>query len=525
MKKEILFEINRYREIMGLNLLLENGGISLLGSGRNSISALSSVSDDLTGLLKNTDELMDLADDAALMIEYPVLKNIKDYLIQQEADLGRALEVTDITQLNKVDDLILDYFSTLNAMEAGTRNAFIESYLEKSGLEKFKNTDKINASFEEASSLGLRELKGLKDVLKREVNATNLPRYMKDLVIADIEGVSKSWARPSIKNKKFNLAITKSYDDFIDAMVANSTVTKEQLEKVIPRESVKKFKERLITNSGDINKTVTQLNNELNSMITKIEESTGKTRTELFQQWAKDQGANLEAILGFGPFRTAYDKLVNGKSFGENLGGLALYGIILFLVGGLTWLGANFTEVGDSTGWWGDKLSSEGNTLKRKFSNITKVNKFWNEIAVYVKATGKVSELVSGNAIAIEEQVENNLKSEDRFKITFNWNELGQMVWNTDNEGEDLFYEYGSGVFPKTAGDVPNVIPDDNPPANEIAAPTKAEFVTWFNNKFEVQITDDNVTIGTDNITQVTVGSESAKFKKIAEKTFEEIPK
>ena len=528
MKKEILSEINRYREIMGLNLLLENG-IPLLSGGK-SVTSLSTLSDDLSGILKNTDELMDLADDAALMIEYPVLNEIKEYLIQQESNLGRALEITDIIQLQKVDDIILDYFSTLDPMEIGTRNAFIEAYLENNSLGKVKNTNKINNAFEDASSLGLRELKGLKDVLKREVSASaNIPRYMKDLVIADIEGVAKNWEKPKQTNRKFEAAITKSYDDFINSFSTSSGINAEKLKKAVPSKSVKVFKEKLIQNNGDISKTVNQLNREFEAIITKIEETEGLTRSQIFQKWATDQGCIVDSVLGFGPLGPAFEKIKNGKGIGESLSGFGMWAIIVILLGGVSYFVANFSEIGDDTGAWGDKITSEGASLKRKFNNINKVSKFWNEVAVYAKATGKIWEVLGANAIAIEEKAEDNLKREDKFKVTFTFGDsgsLGTMIWLTDNEGEEPIYDYGTGIFPKSPGDVPDVVPvDPTPKENTIAVPTKAEFVTWFNNKFEIQITDDNVTIGTDNITQVTVGSESAKFKKIAEKTFEEIPK
>ena len=78
-----------------------------------------------------------------------------------------------------------------------------------------------------------------------------------------------------------------------------------------------------------------------------------------------------------------------------------------------------------------------------------------------------------------------NITKEDRFKITFNFGDLGQMVWLTDNEGEEPLYEYGSGVFPRNAMDIPDVPLEPVTDPTEIKAPTKEEFVKWFNNKFE----------------------------------------
>ncbi len=474
---------------------------------------------------------MDLADDAAIMMEYPVLREIQDYLIQEELSLGRALETTDIAQLQKVDNIILDYFSTLKPMEIGTRNAFIEAYMENSNLGKVKNTSKINNAFEEASGSGLRELKGLKDVLKREVSAsTNIPKYMKDLIIADIEGVAKNWEKPKLTSKKFETAITKSYDDFINSFSTTSGISADKLKKAIPTKSVKAFKERLIQNNGDISKTVTQLNREFEAIITKIEETEGLTRAQIFEKWAKDQGAILDGILGFGPLKTAFEKIKNGKGIGESLSGLGTWSLIVLLLSGISYVFENFAEIGDSTGAWGDKITSEGASLKRKFNNINKVSKFWNEVAVYAKATGKIGEVLGANAIAIEEKAEENIKSEDIFKVTFTFGEngsLGTMVWLTDNEGENPIYEYGTGIFPKAPGAVPDV-PIVEPAIDDktLDAPTINEFKKWFTDEFGADYPDyatavnnSTPTISNNDVT-VTVNDKTATFTKTANGVF-----
>ena len=123
MKKEILYEINRYKEIMGLSLLSEGPGgpgISLLGIGK-AMTVFAGLSDDIAKYLNDSKLLMALDDSSPLLTKYPILGDIRN-TIQNEIG-ARDLVDNDIQYLNlqmrdQVDsDLTLFLYTAIEFIE------------------------------------------------------------------------------------------------------------------------------------------------------------------------------------------------------------------------------------------------------------------------------------------------------------------------------------------------------------------------------------------------------------------------
>lgn len=512
MKKEILYEINRYKEIMGLSLLSEGPGgpgISLLGIGK-AMTVFAGLSDDIAKYLNDSKLLMALDDSSPLLTKYPILGDIRN-TIQNEIG-ARDLVDNDIQYLKHIDDTILNYFENSTTE---LRGAFIEEYIDNvNGLAQVKNNRAIEDQFKAAAKLGIKELTGLKSELTTTIqNSIDIPVYMKDYLINKLETSAEKWEDVNLKDRKYKTAINKSYDEFMNEVANKNGVNVDSLKKAVPSASVDKFKKKLIQNNGDINLTVSQLRSSFNKMVQKIADREGKTTTEVITESLGKASDVVKSVLNVYPFNMVWKNFDKGNMW---KGTKQLTAIVAILaLGGV--VSSYWKEIFEGFGI--NELTDEETTLKNKFPSLSqKTNMFWKTVYGKILATGKVSEIMRAEATATEEKITDNVTSEDRFKVTFNWaDDLGSMVFFTDNEGEEVSYNYGSGVFPIDKFAVPENTEKETPEVKNKA--TDSEFKEWWKNYAETEV--ETVTIDGNQVTVKVKNGGTFLYKKVSENNFE----
>jgi hypothetical protein len=516
MKKEILFEVNRLREIMGLNLLSEApvgpggpiGGISLLDAGK-STSVMSKFSDDLANVLKNSDEILYMKPESQLFKDYPVLKDVQTIIQDARVSLQRELLPSDTAVLTQIDNAIFDHYMDLKD------NSFITSYIEQSPeLAEFKNAGVIKNKFAEASTKGIKSLRGLGDELRQKVyDETSIPYPIRSYVQDEITKVEQQFTKKG--SPAIDVALTRSYEDFIDDMATRQGVSAEDLKKAIDKRVVKRVKEMLVTNKGDVTKTVTQFKTQLDSTVEKIAKKNNMSKTDVIVESIENGDKILGKLLNATPYKEAWKSL----QAGESLTSLKQASLITFYIIMASAILGYWKEGLEAVGL--NKLSPEEIDVEKKFPNINKTNVFWKEVYSKMKSTGKVGELMRANASAIEEEVESKIFGENTYKVTFTWSgEYGTMTFFTDNEGENVAYGSGSGVFPVDKYDVPEETPlnsdssSSSSSSSSQTALTDPDFRKWWSENTESDREIETLTISGNEATVKVKNSGTYLYKK-----------
>lgn len=535
MKKEILNEINRFREIIGLNLLSEatgGPGIPLINIGPGA-RALATLSDEIETLLQNSDNLLNVSGE--LLTKYPFLTDLQNQVIaldySQNYQQGGALE-KDPQARDMLESFIIDDLFKSENLYSDFRITFAEKYLDEIQKGKFINRPKLEKQFKEAADSGLSSVKKLPNKIIDEINNvadTQIPRWIKDIAIAEVNSVAaEQLSKPNTKKGTVTYnALNKSYNDFMNLMAVECGVkSTDDLKKFITKNEVNQFKEALVRNDGDINATLNQYRKRIQDYQRKIEAKQGP-QEDFFGKIVRIGGEKLESILSVGPLKGAFEKIKAGESLGKATLTYAVVAVLIIL--------ASSAAI-----WWKElgeevlplnELSAEEKDLEKKFSNINKTNNFWKQVYAIMKATGKIGELMSGSAAAFEEyDVETAFFGEDTNKVTFNWKtDLGQMVWYTDNEGEEVSYGSGTGIFPADKFDkeyLENSSEKTKSDTQKMNPPTDKEFKDWFASEYSQytnRVTEVNNSTPTINNNDVTVdlgGGAIATFTKTADGKF-----
>lgn len=485
MKKQILEEINRSREIMGLKLITESIG--------------DEISDMVYALIKNVDSI---EDDAVEAIASQMRKVADADAAAKKIDLDKYLD--DILITGKVSDDIAQLLNKAILSNKGYTDVVRKLVKDTDPvLINVKNTILDNDALDLIKmSNTLDELKQLEtDLLNDFKNYTdpfgnNLSDEMVDLYKKDIEDATAS--------RKAELEAP--------GKIASEAATNAEKQAVKDAEDlIKQIKKELSDEGKKLtnNLTVDQVMGKLKTMseeelITFYKTMSTNTRWKSFLTWmSKNVNPRIKNFL-----QTM--KLLKLDDTGKLVFRPGMAAFYVSVIGGGYIL---FDMYRTSESEW-----------KELYDDLLKVC-----------PDGKLKDGVN-TSIAEDIKESNTLRPDWVMSVVYNgaktevFYEDGQWFLNIKSGKPGEEYQPLNCNDAKLAdktfeeiGKTPETPKAETPTETPTQTPTTAEFVEWFNNKYEIQITKDNVTINSDNTVKVTVGNQTAKYKKVGDKAFQEI--
>jgi hypothetical protein len=259
MNRELISEINRFREIVGLNLLNEKSGIPL--------KYFTDSADELTkGLAKNSDEfrkglddLSSIATKSADEIDDPFLREFKSSIDEVANSQGKSFD--EVVNNKNFRDMVEKKFALKVKNNADLLSDLTKVFYSKNpGAEKLVNQKVIAGSVQSAVEKGFKDYNALKNLYYKNIDdfKTSSGDFLPDIVKREMKKIIDS----EIDNLSAGNVIEKSIDDML----------KKNSESIIKlaQESMKK-EGKILPNPKKLTDTVlTKLkNNESNEDIIK----------------------------------------------------------------------------------------------------------------------------------------------------------------------------------------------------------------------------------------------------------------
>jgi hypothetical protein len=421
MNREILSEINRVREIMGVRLISEapvNPKWFVSNSNDEIMSTLLEINPNFKGTLDDITDIMSRNIDD---IDDPFLREFRQS-IDEVMSQGKSID--EILQSPVLRKNVENKF--LNKVKTGGEllDDFVEEfYLANPAARRLSDSKTISDRVKYAASKGINDLNQVESVLFRQVdeftlsNGKKLPevirKEIKDAITASVTGSTTKKVTDEAINSTINEVILTSIDD---ATAATKLAENSNWRK--------KTAAYLRQNDNNIEKVKSKVKQDYNSWV----------RANKAKGISEDQALNKFATW----FNTIYG-LDLFKSFKLDKGN--------FYAWLLTWIGTAAGSVltylyYDEALNYGDKEQIK--LIRDKYPDLPKSlrSEYFNYIASQLAVGGDRTKgfqiIMDENTNLTFEESEDNIISENRYKIKIT---LGDKTFEmtSDNEGEDRF--------------------------------------------------------------------------------------
>lgn len=235
MSKEILSEINRFREILGLSLLKE----APAGPGKWFISS----SDDITGTLSKTnDEFANALDDISTIssksvdeISDPFLKEFKKSIDEISTSQGKSID--EILQNPRLREMVQLKFANKVKNNSDLVSKMVDSFYTKNPAAKqLVNPKNISASIENAVSKGIKDYDALVTAYNKTIDEfeTASGDKIPDVIKKEMKEKVKNEVETLKTKKPLEKQLEKEMERDKDLIVTNAKAKAKTEGKVLP---------------------------------------------------------------------------------------------------------------------------------------------------------------------------------------------------------------------------------------------------------------------------------------------------